>query len=101
MPIPGSIYQEKVPLHAALLDAHAVVCHHSNVAVEAIVAGVPAFVWGGVGKDMGSQDLRKIENPHRPDNREDWCNRLAWTQWSVAELATAEPWLHLKSEGLI
>lgn len=101
MKLEGAEYQIGVPLPFALLTAHAVVCHHSNAAVESIVAGVPAFVWGGVAKDMGSQDLGEIENPRRPENREEWCNRLAWTQWSVAELATAEPWLHLKSEGVI
>lgn len=97
----GAEYQVDAQLHTALLDAHAVVCHHSNVAVEAIVAGVPAFVWGGVAKGMGLQDLASIESPFYPENREDWCNRLAWTQWNIAELGTAEPWLHLKGEGLI
>lgn len=99
--LPGAEYQLNVPLSKALQSAHAVVCHHSNVAVEAIIAGVPAFVWGGVAKDMGLQDLSMIERPLKPDNREQWCHALAYTQWSVAELETAEPWLFLKNEGLI
>jgi hypothetical protein len=101
VPLHGAEYQQNVPLSKALMSAHAVVCHHSNVSVEAITAGAPAFVWGGVGKDMGLQDLSKIESPHKPENREEWAHALAWTQWSVAELGTAEPWLHLKNEGLI
>lgn len=99
--LPGAEYQVGVPLEHALKDCHAVVCHHSNVAVEAILAGVPAFTWGGVAEEMGCQDLSMMESPHRPDNREEWAHALAYTQWNIAELATAEPWLHLKNEGLI
>ena len=100
--IPGAEYRHTPgPLYEELKHAHAVVCHHSNAAVEAIVHGVPAFCWHGVAKEMSLQDLAKIETPHHPEDREQWCWELAYTQWSVAELATAEPWRHMKSEGLI
>ena len=88
-------------LEDALRDCHAVVAHHSNAAVEAIVAGVPAFVAEGVAVPMASTDLTQIENPVRPDGREQWLADIAYTQWSVAEIATGLPWLHLKSEGLV
>ena len=101
-PIPGAEYRMTPGLLCEeLRHAHAVVCHHSNAAVEAIVQGVPAFCWHGVAKEMSLQDLAKIETPHFPEDREQWCWDLAYTQWSIAELATAEPWLHMKSEGLI
>lgn len=101
-PIPGTRFsprEEDVSL--LLADAHAVVTHHSNVAVEGILAGIPAFCWGGVGRDMASQDLSKIEKPYMPEGREEWAADIAWCQWSVAEMATGEAWRYLKAEALV
>lgn len=89
------------PLADVLRDAHAVVTHHSNVAVDGLVAGVPAFVWDGVAVPMGSQDLSMIEQPARPDDRAQWINDVAYTQWSMAEMADGSVWRHLKHEGLV
>lgn len=84
-----------------LTDCHAVVTHHSNVAVDGLVEGIPAFVWDGVAQPMASQDLAEIETPRRPDGREQWMADIAWTQWNVAEMMNGRLWEHLKGEGLI
>lgn len=80
---------------------HAVVTHHSNAAVDAIVEGIPAFCWGGVAAGMSSQDLSEIETPYFPTGRAEWIADIAYTQWCIAEMEAGRPWLHLKEEGLI
>lgn len=89
------------PLDEVLKDCHAVVTHHSNVAVDGLVAGVPVFVWGGVAMPMGCQDLAMIETPLRPDGREQWVNDIAYVQYSIAEMKQGLAWRYLKDEGLI
>lgn len=84
-----------------LARAWAVVTHHSNVAVDGLVAGVPAFSYGGVAEPLALRDLSRIEDPLRPDGREQWIADLAYTQWSVAEIASGAPWRHLRREGLL
>lgn len=88
-------------LHDVLRDCHAIVTHHSNVAVEAICAGVPAFAWKGVAVPMASQDIDAIETPAMPEGREQWAADIAYTQWNVAEMQAGLPWRNFKDEGLI
>lgn len=101
--INGTIYSPPdQPLTGVLnADCHAVVTHHSNVAVEAIVAGIPAFCMQGVAAPMSLQDLSLIETPLYPEGREQWINDIAYTQWTWTEMAEGLPWRHLKDEGLI
>lgn len=89
------------PLEDVLANAHAVVTHHSNVAVDALVSGVPAFVWDGVASPMGLQDLALIETPLLPRDRESWINDISYTQFTLSEMAEGLPWRHLKNEGLL
>jgi hypothetical protein len=88
-------------LEDALRDCHAVVAHHSNAAVEAITAGIPAFVVEGIALPMGRSDLSLIEQPAYPAGRAQWLADAAYTQWSIAEMASGAAWAHLKDEGLI
>lgn len=100
--IPGTIFSPKDEnLGRILANACAVVTHHSNVAVEGLVAGVPAFCWKGVAEPMASQDVTKIESPFLPEGREQWAADIAYTQWNIAEMQAGLPWRHMKSEGLI
>lgn len=103
-PIPGCEFDDPrraTPLEALLRDCHAVVSHHSNACVEALLAGVPIFTEEGVASPMGLSDLAEIERPIFPAGRRQWANDIAWCQWSVAEMAEGLPWRHLKDEGLI
>jgi hypothetical protein len=101
-PITGTITSGRErEVEQDLRNAWAVVTHHSNVAVDALVAGVPAFCWGGVALEMSLQTLARIEDPHFPDGRLQWMADIAYTQWSIAEMRTGLPWVHLKKEGLI
>lgn len=102
-PIGGTIFSDpnKESLEQALIDCHAVVTHHSNVAVDALVEGVPAFAMQGVAVPLALQDLRQIEKPIRPDNRESWINDVSYTQFNVDEMRSGVVWRHLKDEGLV
>lgn len=100
-PIPGTIFQRDVPLDEALAGAHAVVCHHSNVAIDAIISGVPAFCVKGAALPMAAEDLCMIENPFMPEGREQWAADLAYTQYSIEEMMRGMAWAYLRSEGIV
>jgi hypothetical protein len=102
-PLPGAGWSPRTQeLEEILSGAWAVVTHHSNVAVDGIVRGIPAFCWGGVGQRFASQSLSEIENPYKPPSgREQWCADIAWCQWSIAEMASGDAWRYLRSEGLV
>jgi hypothetical protein len=101
-PLPGAEYSPREQsLSSILVNCHAVVTHHSNVAVEALVSGVPSFCWKGVAQPMSLQDLDKIETPLYPDGRADWMNAISYTQWTINEMKQGLPWRHLKNEGLL
>lgn len=100
--IDGTVFSPPTqPLTDVLRNCHAVVTHHSNVAVEALVAGVPAFCMHGVAAPLSMQDYSQIERPLFPEGREQWVNDVAYTQWTWSEMAAGLPWRHLKDEGLL
>jgi hypothetical protein len=101
-PIGGTIYSTRHESLCTVLDqCHAVVTHHSNVAIDGLLAGVPAFCWNGVAKPMSKQNLASIHEPLYPEGREQWAADIAYCQWSVSEMSMGMPWRHLKDEGLV
>ncbi len=90
-----------VQLESLFPRCHAVVTHHSNVAVEALVAGIPVFSFKGAGAVLSSNDLSAIEKPIMPGGRHQFVNDLAWTQFHNSEMKSGVAWRHLKDEGLI
>lgn len=101
-PIPGTVMLNRLaPLEQALAGAHCVVSHHSNTGVEALVAGIPNFTTEGVAVPLSRTDLVKIEDPLLSEHRMQWLADVAWTQFSIAEMASGLAWRHLKEEGLV
>lgn len=101
-PIEGTSFSPRSEsLNDVLRDCHAVVTHHSNTAVDALVAGVPVFCLEGVASPLALDDLASIENPVTPDGREQWAADVAWTQFSVKEMQCGLAWRHLKDEGVV
>jgi hypothetical protein len=85
--------RDRRPLSHDLIDAWAVVTFASNAAVEAVLAGVPAFCTRPcAGLVMGCDDLSRIENPAMPNGREQWAARLASHQWTLDEMARGDLW---------
>lgn len=84
-------------------NCHAVVTHHSNAAIDALLYGVPVFCWDGVAAAPGKacSDLSRIENPPMAVAREQWAFDIAWTQWNIAEMTSGAAWQYLRDEGLV
>jgi len=80
------------PLAEALADAHALVTHSSNVAVEAAVLGTPVFVSdASAARPVGLSDLSLIETPAHPP-RKPWLAHLAYSQFSFEEMQSGKVW---------
>lgn len=94
-------FERDMPLEEALKDCHAVVTHHSNVAVDALLAGVPAFSEMGAASLLSAGSLVQIERPKMPRGREQWAWNLAWCQWNVQEMRDGLAYQYLVDEGLI
>lgn len=76
----------KFTLQEDLRNAHALVTHGSNAAVESIILGVPVFVDSSSAASLvGKTDINEIEDPIMPD-RTAWLNALAYGQYTETEL---------------
>lgn len=83
------------PLLEDLLGAWAVVTYDSNIAVDAVLFGIPVFTRGATMADpIACKDFSQIKNPPMPD-RQQWAHDLAYAQWTVTELRAGLPWVHL------
>lgn len=94
-PHPG-MKSNATPLGPALEGCHAVVTWGSGAAVKAIMHGVPAFheLKGWIGGPAARFGIDDLEKPFLGD-RMPMFERLAWSQWRVAEIASGEAFNHL------
>lgn len=99
MPIPGAGYDTR-PISEALDNAFAWVTHHSNSAVDALLAGVPVHCEIGAAAAL-SVPLGQIAAPVLPEGRAQFLADVAWLQWSLDEMRSGEAWTHLKERGLV
>lgn len=95
--IPGCGY-DTGPLDFS--DCMALVTHHSNVALDALVNGVPVYCHTGAASVMNF-DLEQIQSPLIPEGREQFLWDCAYLQWTLEEMRSGECWSHLKSRGLV
>ena len=104
-PIPGTRFLRgnDGDVEGFLDNCHAVVTHHSNVAVDALLYGVPAYVVDGVAVPAQPDPLRAIDAPYMPPVPwvRQFANDLAYTQWKVSEIEEGACWRHLREEGLV
>ena len=75
------------PIEKLLVGCSRVVCRHSNVAVDAVVAGVPIEVEDGAAQWLDGK-------PYTVENRLSFLHRLAWWQWRADEAMQA--WAFLR-----
>lgn len=68
----------------ALKGASLVVCRHSNVAVDACIAGVPVECEGGAARWLYARGAQPTEA-----ERLDFLRRLCWWQWRFREMGEA------------
>jgi hypothetical protein len=87
------------PSTIALQKAHAVVTHSSNIAVEALLLGVPTFTSREHSATIISynneEDLIHLDDPKIPQNRKEWAATLANRQWGFGELWRGDFWRKL------
>ena len=86
-------------LRKHLKGAHCLLTFDSNSATDAVIRGVPAIVWGGktMADEVCSHNLGDVQDPPLFD-RAQWCNWIAYQQWSFSELRKGLFWSHLKHE---
>lgn len=70
------------PISELLRGAALVVCRHSNVAIDAAIAGVPFEAEDGAAVWLQRREFT-------PENRIEFLRRLAWWQWRSTEAAQA------------
>lgn len=64
--------------------------------VMALLDGIPVFPLASCAADtMGLKEVRFINDPWYPQNREGFFSRLAYHQWTLRELERGEPWEHI------
>jgi hypothetical protein len=86
---PGNDAPQK-PLEADLEGAWAVVVWSSSVAVHALLAGIPTFIEAPWQVLKGAGASGSPDEPVTPE-RLPHFERMAWHQWTCAELETGEP----------
>lgn len=91
------------PVEAVLRQAWCVVTHHSNVAGDGLIRGVPCLTVEGVAEALAGEGYEGIDDmePPVPERVQEWARDVAYCQWNVEELASGECWRHLKDEGLV
>lgn len=82
----------KRPIQDVLKGAALVVCMHSNVAIDAVIAGVPFESEDGVSTWLKGKE-------YTPEVRLDFLRRLAWWQWKPDELTDAWRFLNKVING--
>ena len=84
-----------------LTGAWCVVTHASNVAVDAIIAGVPAVVLGpSAAAPMAGSRLEHVIDPPMPAGRLEWCGVLADNQWTIQEITAGMPLQAVDPQGV-
>lgn len=76
-----------IPIEDAIRGCSLVVCRHSNVAVDACIAGVPVECEGGAAYAL----YRDNHNPSI-EERLDFLNRLSWFNWRIGD---QDVWQHI------
>lgn len=93
-PLAGLPIMHGNPIEEALRGCSLVVCRHSNVAVDACVAGVPVECEGG------AADALYAGNPAPTrEQRAEFLRRLSWWEWNRSEAAQAWAWIAKAIEG--
>lgn len=77
---------------------HALVTWNSHDGTLALIHGVPVFCMAkhAFFKASACDDLGKIEQPWRPDNRLDVMRNLAWAHWTASEIKSGEAFHYLR-----
>ncbi len=95
----------KEQLNKYLKDAHHTICYSTNGSVESLIAGIPVITCAKINIAFSITDhtfdkyayIIPIENPFKISEygKQRFFNDLAYSQWSIEEMAIGLPWKHL------
>lgn len=96
--LPGcqTMGKDKQGIREALKGAALVVCRHSNVAVDAILQGVPVACQDGAAAAICHADIDGAR-PLDDELRLRFLRNLAWWQWTAAEIRAGKMWEFVES----
>jgi hypothetical protein len=83
------------PIESVLRGAALVVTRHSNVGVDACIAGIPCVAEMGAPALLYGNDLTTPRRPS-PAERLDFLRRLAWLNWQDSEAQGDQLWPWIK-----
>lgn len=96
-PLPEGIEISMAPaIREALRGASLVLVHHSNVAVDALCAGIPALARDGAAAAICGRPEDGAAVLPEPAVLERFLRNLAWFQWSPVEAAAGDVWPFLR-----
>lgn len=90
--VPRFAIQSERSIEAALASASLVVVRHSNVAIDALIAGVPAVASGGIAAAVVDLTLDGDHSPCDNGTRLRFLRNAAWFEYSIAEMASPDMW---------
>lgn len=88
VPFAGTTLRHGVSIEEAMKGCSLVWCRHSNVAVDACIAGVPVHCEDGAGLALYARNRAP-----GPDQRAEFLRRLGWWNWSPVEAPGAWEWI--------
>jgi hypothetical protein len=94
VPLDGLPMLSGTSIEQALIGARALVCRHSNVAVDACAAGVPVWCDGGAAAVLYDRN----PEPTRAQ-RADFLRKLSWFEWHKQDAPQAWSWMHYLLES--
>lgn len=91
---------EGEPIASVLARTSIIVTHHSNVAVDGLVAGVPCHATKGVGKLASYAEMTQAVAIRGPvltyDERCALLADVAYAQWAPDEMRDGSAWAHIR-----
>ena len=64
--------------------------------MTAVFTGIPVYVSeASLSFDVGNSSYENINSPEMPD-RQQWANKLAYTEWWPDEIEQGTPWQRIK-----
>lgn len=96
--LPGTLFSPpEQPLADVLKDCFAVVTHHSNVAIDGLLEGVPCYAEDGAARMFSMPSLDDIVKPIMPDGREAFMFGVGYLQWTLPEMRRGDCWDFVKT----
>jgi len=70
--------------------------YSSGPSIQSVLEGIPTYCSEeSLAWDVSIQDYLKLSNPPKQD-RQDWLNEIAHTEWTLEEIEKGTPWKYLR-----